>query len=199
MWLVCWMSCFAKLIRSWNQRLLSRCQKYNFMRTSWCYDSFLNQEKLFLEKVYIGNLSSNIYWSRNALPNVIFSGSCLKIISFLSTGLFVNCCEMRQNMEDCNIYIGTSYQVFSDHRNRQKRRTLFESYLFEFEWVKYQSFYQAFEVNCWQTDWDQETTRNLSINPRATQNINWIVRSPLLPTTHVFVRIVFGDSPKIVW
>ena len=49
------------------------------------------------------------------------------------------------------------YQVILDHGNRQN--TFFKSYLFEFEWVR------AFEVSCWQTDWDQETTRKPFHNP----------------------------------
>ena len=34
----------------------------------------------------------------------------------------------------------TLYHVIPDHGNRQKRRTLFESYLFEFEWVNIEFF-----------------------------------------------------------
>ena len=48
----------------------------------------------------------------------------------------------------------------SSHGDRQKRRTLFKSYLRDFyNRVKYQYSYQAFEVSCWQTESDQETTR----------------------------------------
>ena len=57
------------------------------------------------------------------------------------------------------------YQVIPDHENGQKRRTLFKSYLFESEWVKFQISYQAFEVSCYQTDYDQETTRIFFLKP----------------------------------
>ena len=44
--------------------------------------------------------------------------------------------------------------MIPDHGNRQKRCTLFESYLLEYEWIK-----------C-QTNWDQETTTKLHKPPR---------------------------------
>ena len=46
-----------------------------------------------------------------------------------------------------------------DHGNHQKRWTLFKSYQLEIEWAKYQISYQAFQISCWQIDWDHETTR----------------------------------------
>ena len=53
----------------------------------------------------------------------------------------------------------------SSHGNRQKRETLFKSYLRDLKKVKYQISYQAFEVSCWQTESDQETTRKLFRKP----------------------------------
>ena len=91
------------------------------------------------------------------------------------------------------------YQVIPDHGNRQKGRTLFSRYLFKTEWVKYINFYQVFEISSWQTDRDPKTARKAFNKPPRDINVIWIARSPLLPTVHILVRMVFGDSPGIAW
>ena len=61
------------------------------------------------------------------------------IRSIIRSNKWTNFCDM-------------NIQVIPDRGNRQKRRRLLKSYLLEFERVKYQISYRAFEVSCWKAD-----------------------------------------------
>ena len=71
--------------------------------------------------------------------------------------------------------------------------------MLEFERVKYEISYHNSRSVAGKLIEIKKPPENLFITPRGTQNINEIVRSPLLPTTHVLVRMVFGDSQGIAW
>ena len=63
----------------------------------------------------------------------------------MGTGFSVN---VTGTMAKGNFTAEESNQVIPDHGNRQKRWTLFNSYLLKFERVRYQISYQAFEISC---------------------------------------------------
>ena len=96
--------------------------------------------------------------------------------------LFGNC-----DLSDVTSFlVEQAFQVIPHHGNHQKRRTSFESYLIELEWVQYQIFYQAYEISCWQTDRDQETTSKP-------------FHKPLRDIKHQLTRLFTIASNKIKW
>ena len=66
------------------------------------------------------------------------------------------------------IYIGETHQVIQSHGNPQMRRTLFDSYLFKYCSVKYQTFHQVSEKTSQQIYSFQKTTwKAFWMPPRA--------------------------------
>ena len=73
--------------------------------------------------------------------------------------------QFQRRSQRSSRYTVPTIQLIPDHGNPQMRRTLFSRNLFKCEWVKYQSFFQVFEIRIWQTESDQETTRNAFHKP----------------------------------